>query len=58
MTKIAVRQTILDLVVVLDFSLLASYVFLLRAEATAADTMPFRRLMGYTLWLIPLLASV
>ena len=76
MTKIAVRQTILGLLVVLNLSLLASCVYLLRSEMTAAilfcfaflgavltlvvcgvyfttgsrDTMPFRMVMGYSLW--------
>jgi len=76
MTKIVARQTILGLLVVLNLSLLASCVYLLRSEAPAAvlfcfaflssaltlvvcgvyfttgsrDTMPFRMVMGYSLW--------
>lgn len=76
MTKIAVRQTLLGLLVALNLALLASCVYLLRSETTATvlfcfalvafaltlvvcgvyfttgsrDTMPFRMVMGYSLW--------
>lgn len=76
MTKIALRQTILGLLVVLNFSLIVGCIYLLRSETTAAvlfclallacaitfvvcgvyfttgsrDTMPFRMVMGYSLW--------
>ncbi len=76
MNKIAVRQTFLGLLVILNLSQIAGCIYLLRAETTAAvlfclafvscaltllvvgvyfttgsrDTMPFRMVMGYSLW--------